>query len=197
MDFESNYYGLWNCVLFELIEDLTSDFFVIPHHTIYDLSQDLANSTNTISGTTSNDAIPDFVVVAGQLFNRNDSSAIPLQDIAHISFDSWHNYQLLNVHVRVIVELKRPPTRRAETPTDFQFELEKHMKRAYQQLRRYAELGFKADLKINKLILFAACGEWWTWQQATRSHFQTPHVETDNEKQPDPQDGVQNNPSGQ
>ena len=91
--------------------------------------------------------------------------------IDHLPFSSWNNIAIKAFIIPLIAELKHPPTRRSPSLKFFLHELDTMFDQAYHDLEDQATNVFLMQPKVDRMILFAAVGEWWSWRIATRDYY--------------------------
>ncbi|TFK34783.1 hypothetical protein BDQ12DRAFT_715114 [Crucibulum laeve] len=209
---ESYFYGVWDMVLCDLINDLPL-LFVIPQHTIGTVDDgpvfpdvDLQDvSMMTTAAANAKSVLPDFVVMCAEYSIRgngrkeyvhmgsieesdtglDDSDAnidfIPPGYIAipHISGGlpqnilNSHLVKIENLLVCLVAEIKRCPTRHATSLTNFTKSLASVMTLARTDAETQAEQAFNSQQVTKKLLMVAACGEWWSWQIVEKGMYES------------------------
>lgn len=177
---EDPFYGFWSHIFFCLIFDLAPDVFLVPQLIIYDpsVATDADHSIGTIADNKANDGRPDFVIMAASVMNRYLTNRVAadtatLQPRFPTDFMLWNYMKILVAHPLVIAELKTCASR-SVTRDKFMDQLRTLMRDATDQLEERADLIFNASNKyqgVNKLILIAACGEWWIFKIARRESY--------------------------
>lgn len=125
------------------------------------------DSNVTAAQANATEFTPDFSIVKAHVVMRPTSTVT----IDHLPFSSWNNIAIKAFIVPFIAELKRPPTRRSPSLEFFQHELDTMFDQAYQDLEDQVKNAFLMQPKVDRIILFAAVGEWWSWTFATRDHY--------------------------
>jgi len=170
---EHPFYGIWNLVLQDLIADLAPHLFVIPQYQIDSIDKGPVapdESIATAAQANATEFTPDFSMVKARVILR---PAVTL-NIDQLPFNSWNNVTIKAFIVPCIAELKHPPTRRAPSLKSFVEDLIITFQQAYRCLEEQVENAFAMQsTNVNRIILFACVGEWWSWKIATRDRYIT------------------------
>jgi len=107
---------------------------------------------------------PDFSIV---------KTHVILQPTATTTIDSWDHVEIKAFIVPFIAELKHLPTCQSPSLILFVKVLISMFNEAYCGLENQVENTFLMQSKVNRIMMFAAVGEWWTWKIATHDHYVT------------------------
>jgi hypothetical protein len=87
-------------------------------------------------------------------------------------FANWNEFKISLFIAPLFAELKRSPSRRCATIDIFREVLAGLFDEAMRGLEKQVENGFAMQSKeINKIILLACVGEWWSWKVAERHRY--------------------------
>jgi hypothetical protein len=172
---EHPFYGVWNIILTAIISDLGPRTYIIPQFTLDGLLpiHDLASS---ITKANANERKPDFAIVT-DIFEYQPP-------YINATILDWDRISTLSRRCLILVEGKRPPTRRPQNQTDFEDGLNKHLVQAHKGLKKQAGKVFEAYVDAQHLMLIAFSGVWWDWTVYTRQQCEEEVATTDTLDQP-------------
>lgn len=159
-------YSIWNHILVALTDD-REDLVVAPQwlvrlFTAHD--QDLGDTSfDTQPNTrTTRILVPDFAVI--QMKRKNSETPLPLLRL-------WRQVKLKQCPVPVLVEAKRPPSRRI---ADTNFRATKEIiNRAQKDASNQASYLFSRKISQPWVIIIASSGKWWRWRIVTKKQIET------------------------
>ncbi|KAF8808152.1 hypothetical protein BYT27DRAFT_7166729 [Phlegmacium glaucopus] len=168
---ENHFHAFWNLVLTALVNDLAPCVLVIPQFQLdtFNISPFTGDdSIQTFSQLDGNKLTPDFSVALFRAVQRRIANQVTTRPLFPTEFNLWRQTRILTMKLPCIVELKRPATRAAQSREAFASELDSLMGLAQVNLDKQAELAFEWQLNMEKVVLIACCGEYWSWKAATR-----------------------------
>jgi hypothetical protein len=173
---ESLNYGFWNHFLFCLISSLARNLFLIPQLTLYNTPnpREFSNlSINTVAEKDAEECRPDFAIMGTKFRRRDDRKKGSNHSLFPNDFQQWDEIKIMAAEPFLFAELKTPPSRHIDNVDDFRALLLAIMRDATEQVEDQAALAFNDDVyKMDKIILIAACGEWWRFMIATRDVYE-------------------------
>lgn len=176
---EHHFHGIWNLVFQDLIADLGPYIFVVPQYQIdsaYNGPIAPDDSIATAAQPNATECTPDFSIVKTYAILRPEVTI----NIEHLPYISWNSVAVKAFIVPLIGELKHPPTRRSPSLASFVENLKSMFDEAYRSLEKQVENAFAMQsTNVNRMILCACVGEWWSWKIATRDHYTTDDSDKD------------------
>lgn len=170
---EHPFHGVWDLIFHDLIADLGPYVFVVPQYQIDSLSNGPAAPDESVATAAQPDATkltPDFSIVKAHVILRPTAT----MTIDRLPFSSWNEIAAKTFIVPFIAELKRPPTRRPPSAQWFVEALSSTFRNAYRCLEDQVENAFMMQsTNVDRIIMFACVGEWWSWKIATREQYVT------------------------
>ncbi|KAF8231249.1 hypothetical protein L208DRAFT_1033016, partial [Tricholoma matsutake] len=168
---EHPFHGVWDLIFHDLIADLGPYVFVVPQYQIDSLSNGPAAPDESVATAAQPDATkltPDFSIVKAHVILRPTAT----MTIDRLPFSSWNEIAAKTFIVPFIAELKRPPTRRPPSAQWFVEALSSTFRIAYRCLEDQVENAFMMQsTNVDRIIMFACVGEWWSWKIATREQY--------------------------
>ena len=169
---ENHFHAFWNLVLLDLVDDFKPDTVVIPQFQ-FDILNDAPLAPNDSIVTTAQaqakEVTPDFAIAIFHVVRCHISATLSNPSVLFpTTFDSWRDIKLRRMQIPLIAELKHPATRRAKSGELFREALEAKMRSAHADLLKQVEHAFLMQPAVEKIVLLACCGEWWSWMIAMR-----------------------------
>jgi hypothetical protein len=172
---EHPFYGVWNIVLTAIISDLGPCTYIIPQFTLDGLLP-IHNLASSITEANANERKPDFAIVTDIFEHQPPYINATILD--------WDRISTLSRRCLILVEGKRPATRRPQNQTDFEDGLNKHLVLAHKGLKKQAGKVFEAYVDAQQVMLIAFSGVWWDWTVYTRKRYEKEAFTTDTLDQP-------------
>lgn len=161
---ESLFYGIWDTVLNDLVFDMTPKVFVVPQlllDTGYTKkSSNPDASIATVAQKGAKEVTPDFGLVEIQYTLPPGLSLTNISEFPRVIIRA--------AKTPALVEVKRPPTRRPTSISEFRSEVESLLLAAQEELDIQAETAFREQNNTTSIVLIACSGVWWTWRSVTR-----------------------------
>ncbi|KAG6824260.1 hypothetical protein H0H92_007519 [Tricholoma furcatifolium] len=170
---EAPLYGFINIILNNLIADLRPTALVMPQLQL-DILQIEIPAGSQVKPTDSfasyaqkplEKLIPDFVVPIVKAVDRKTRAKV---DWLTSPKPVWSDIRITHMVVGLLVEVKRSPTRSANTAINFSFSLKKQLDVAQDNLLHQAKLAFSTFEGSERIIMVAMSGEWWAWRWSKR-----------------------------
>lgn len=175
---EDHFHGFWNLVLGHLVYG--SPYLILaPQMSIYYRNEDNLPPHPEISFQTTagkeEERRPDFTIMGVRISSIASSKSSPSTPGFGKEFKNWNEMVFNSATPRILVELKRPPSRHLDSQASFEEALEYQFFYASLSAYEQAVTAFNCDdfASMDSIILINAVGEWWRFRILTRDEVET------------------------
>ncbi|KAJ3995869.1 hypothetical protein F5050DRAFT_1534165, partial [Lentinula boryana] len=170
---EDSTHPLWSLIMYKLCGPNLGRLLPTPQFRLY-ISPESSNPNETLSGAVL-EVIPDFCILlySAQPVKPKTVLAQILQQITTSFLPSPHTVRISSLSIPLLVELKRPVSRKCVDIGEVMYQLTSSMLNARNQVMAQALCLFSIPNYHHqrKVILIAGVGEWWSFRLVSRSDF--------------------------
>lgn len=169
---ECPHYGSWLAFLEHFLDLFDPFFALIPQLAIADVNtrSSMAESIQTVhapKSTIEASCIPDFVVAVFDLWKGGER----LESLESINPVDWPDIHLRSHFISIITEIKVGPSRSAKSAGTFTDQIVSAFEEAMADCSKQADIAFKSDSNVKRILGIACSGEWFRWTIFTRKEL--------------------------